>query len=161
MERVKTYLTLFLLILSFLGYSYYNYNKRAKAIKTVEVFQQHQNFKRIWHLKEGHFNIFDRILGEKNQYDFIFISPGTSFYSNDNKYWVHACSWSDPLNAKEIYYYTIKRDSNLIKVWYNDLFWVPQDSDVLIIDEIKGTEIERVDNWIKKEGKKELLPYIE
>jgi hypothetical protein len=108
-----------------------------------------------------HFNLFDKIFGDKTQYDYVFINPTTSFYKNDKEYWVHACSWYEPKNSRKIFFYTIRRDSDFIRVWYNDIFWLPQDSDIIMYKNIKGTVLERIDNWIKVEGKDQLLEFVE
>ncbi|WP_430974203.1 hypothetical protein [Sunxiuqinia rutila] len=149
MERLKSILIILVLIAGFLGYSYFNYNKRRKAVDAVEEYRKTNNLVQIWHFREMHLNIFDKIIADKSQFNFIFVNASSVKKINNKHYWVQFSSWKNAQKLETLSHYTLDREDETFKITINDLFWVPEDRDTLNLDEIEGTVFEITDNWIK------------
>lgn len=150
MNRLKSILPVLALLIAFLGYSYYNYSKRAKAVNAVQAYMDKNNMKSIWHFREAHLNLFDWVIEDKSQFNFIYVNEDLLKKRSCTDYWIQFSSWKNPQDIETLTNYTVKRQGDNFNVIMSDLFWIPNDKDSLTSEEINGTVFQIVDNWISE-----------
>jgi hypothetical protein len=154
MSKPKIFLIIIIIICIFLGYSYYNYNNRAKGIYAVEEYSKINNLTSIWHLRELHFNIFDWILGDKTQFNFILVSKKSIRINSNENYWILFTSWKDPQKQETLKNYLVNRNNEKFYIIIHDSLGLPIERDSLYEKEISETIFEVVNDWIKVENSK-------
>jgi len=152
-ERLKNSILVLILLGVFFGYSYYNYSIRRKAVNAIEEYRIKNNLIEIWSYREMHFNIFDWLLEDKSQFNFIFVSADLIEKKDNKDYWVYFSSWKDAQNIETLTNYKLERNKDKFRIAINDLFLQPTERDSLNINEIEGTVFETVDNWVREEYK--------
>ncbi len=151
MERFKSIIIIIGIIILIFGYSYYRYQKRNKGIKAVNEYCEKNNLIKVFYLNETNFNIFDKLLENKSQINFLLINSKSVEKKDNNKYWVQCSQWLDPQDMKTLTNFLVNRNEDNFEITILDLYGKPSDYDTLSINEIKGKIFEIIDNWIKNE----------
>ena len=153
MERLKKSLIALGVIGIFVVYSYFNYNIRREAVNKVEEYGKEVGLTKIFWLREIHFNLFDWLIEDKTQNNFIFVKKKLIKIKNNNNYFVPFSNWKNPQKNETLTNYTVEKQNRNFKIVIYDQFWNPVDKDSIIENNIKGKIFEIVDNWIKEEYK--------
>lgn len=83
--------------------------------------------------REMHLNIFDRLLEDKSQFNFVFVASDDIEKKDNENYCVQFSTWTDAKKLETKTNYTLERENDTFKIKINDLFWVPIDYDSLNI----------------------------
>lgn len=138
-----------MLLVLIIGYHYYNYANRRNALDLVEKFKSKNELTQIWHNREIHDNIFDFLLGEENDFNFLFVQKNSVSYTNGKKYKIEAVRWQYPTDLNSLRRFIISRDYDryMIATFREDFTFVGLDT--LTQDQIDETIFVTVDGWIQ------------
>jgi hypothetical protein len=149
MKLNEKYLSLLVLLVLIIGYHYYNYANRRNALDLVEEFKSKNELTQIWHNREIHDNIFDFLLGEENEFNFLFVQKRTVSYTDRKKYKIEAVAWQYPTDLNSFRRLVISRDYDryIIASFREDYSFVGMDT--LTKHQIERTWCEVVDGWVR------------
>jgi len=141
------------LVVAFLCYSYYNYNNRSKALRLVEVFRTKERLTTINYFREMHFNVFDVLISDKSQTDFLEIDTNTIIKKDSNNYEVSFTNWKTPEDINSKFNYRVQRINDKLFITIKNIFWVTKNRDTLSTGNLKRTIFDIVNNYVKTKVK--------